>query len=100
MNSILSPMPWVRSSWSLRKSSLAEARRGEGFRLRIDTTFRIEWMLMKTTSMIILGEDLGEEDEVGEEEDPVEVVEVATTQGVEVMEMAMEMALHLIHLAP
>ena len=49
---------------------------------------------MKTTSVIILGEDLGEGDEVGEEEDAVEDVVVA----VEVMTMEMEMAPHLIHL--
>ena len=51
---------------------------------------------MKTTTMIILDEDLGEEDEVGGGGDGVEVVEVAATQEVEVMAMAM--ALHLIHL--
>ena len=47
---------------------------------------------MKTTSVILLDEDLGEEDEVGGGGDGVEVVEVA----VEVMAMAM--APHLIHL--
>ena len=33
-------------------------------------------MLMKTTSMIILGEDLGEEDEVGGKEGEADLVSV------------------------
>ena len=53
---------------------------------------------MKMTSVIILGEDLGEEDEVGEEEDAVEDVEVAATQEGEELAMEMEIAPHLIHL--
>ena len=51
---------------------------------------------MKTTSVILLDEDLGEEDEVGGGGVGVEVVEVAATQEVDIMEMAM--APHLIHL--
>ena len=49
-------------------------------------------------SVIILDEDLGEGDEVGEEEDAVEDVEVAATQEVEELAMEMEIAPHLIHL--
>ena len=53
---------------------------------------------MKMTSVIILGEDLGEEDGVGEGGDEVEVVEVEVAATQEVEEMAMAMAPHLIHL--
>ena len=76
-------MPWVRSSWSLLKRS------EEGFLPKIDITFHIKCMYMKTITVIILDEDMLEEGEgeVSEGKDAAEVVKVVAAQEAEVVEM-------------